>query len=141
MTQLATVATNSTLMTPPTAPPPIADNAVTVIAPNDRGVNPCPYVPGLSREACVDEEGVWIGMVTAEPGTASAWHDHGDRTTYLFPLCGDCVIEYGPQGEEQRVHLIADGSVYVVPPHLRHREVNDNATPVRAFQVRLGPKG
>ena len=123
----------------PRLPPPVADDTVTVIAPNQRAVTPCSSVVGLLREACIDDGNVWMGMVSAEPGTASVWHDHGDRTTYLLPLSGSAVVEFGSEGCE-RVQLEPDGSVYVIPPHLRHREVNPGATRMQAFLIRLGPR-
>jgi quercetin dioxygenase-like cupin family protein len=119
----------------------VAGDTVTRITPAERVVTPCSSVVGLLREACIDQDDVWIGMVSAEPGTASQWHDHGDRTTYLLPLEGEGTIEYeGPNGRGS-TQVRADGSVYVTPPHVRHREVNDSTTPLRGFLIRIGPKG
>ncbi len=122
-------------------PPAIATDAITEIAPNQRAVTPCSSVVGLLREACVDEGDVWMGMVTAEPGTASRWHDHGERTTYLLPVsAGEAYLEFGSEQAPRRMQLKADGTVYVTPAHLWHREVNPGNTPLQAFLVRLGPK-
>ncbi|MGD8862039.1 MAG: cupin domain-containing protein [Myxococcales bacterium] len=122
----------------PSAPPAIASDAITVIAPDQRAVTPCSSVVGLLREACVDQGDVWMGMVSAEPGTASVWHDHGERTTYLLPISGEgAYLEY--EGGE-RIPLRADGTVYVTPAHLRHREVNAGSIRMQAFLIRLGPK-
>lgn len=118
-------------------PPPIAKDTVTVIAPKDRVVTPCSTVVGLMREACVDAEDFWMGMVSSEPGTASAWHDHGERTTYVLPLKGDFYVELE---DGTHVPMIADGSVYVTPPHVKHREVNASGTRAEAFLIRVGPK-
>ncbi len=134
----SSLASSPLTQSPVLHPPPVQSNAVTVIAPDQRVVTPCSSVVGLLREACVDQDEVWMGMVSAEPGTASAWHDHGDRTTYLLPLAGGGYLEYGPD-PAQRIELRTDGTVYVTPPHLRHREVNPGTVPLRAFLVRLGP--
>lgn len=123
----------------PLTAPAIATDTVTAIGPGDRVVKPCASVVGLLREACVDEEDLWVGMVSSDPHTASAWHDHGDRTTYVLPLAGAAVVEFGPDGRE-RLELRCDGTLYVVPPHLMHREVNPSDTPFRAFLIRVGPK-
>ncbi len=134
-------ALTASIPTPTTAsgaPPPIARDAITVITPSQRVVTPCSSVVGLLREACIDQDDVWMGMVSAEPGTASVWHDHGERTTYVLPIAGEgCYIEYG---DGERVYLKADGSLYVTPAHLRHREVNPGSTRMQAFLIRLGPK-
>jgi hypothetical protein len=51
--------------------------------------------------------------------------------------CRTWLIEFGPGGRE-RVELRPDGTVYVVPPGLVHREVNTGATRNLAFVVRVG---
>lgn len=138
MSMLPPTALSSRTDRPLTAPA-IAADAVTAIAPSDRLAKPCASVVGLLREACIEEDDLWIGMVSSEPHTASVWHDHGDRTTYVLPLAGAAVVEFGPNGEE-RLELRCDGTLYVVPPHLKHREVNPSDTPFRAFLIRVAPK-
>jgi uncharacterized RmlC-like cupin family protein len=91
------------------------------------------------RETCVDEGDLWIGMVSAEPHTESHWHDHGERVTYVLPLAGAAVVEFGDNGSE-RMELRTDGTLYVVPPHVTHREVNPADTPFRAVLIRLLPR-
>lgn len=120
----------------PSRMPPVATNAVTAIPPADRVPLPCSI--GFLREGCVDDERVFICFASTEPGSASPWHDHGESTTYVLMIKGEGVVEFGP-GEDQRVRLRADGTVYVVPPGLRHREVNTGTTENQAFVVRVRP--
>lgn len=136
MTQPSSVpATPSTPQAP--KPPAVASDAVTVIPPGDRAALPAPPGAGFIRQACIDDGHVWAGFVSTEPGTASPWHHHGDYTTYILPLLGGGVIELGAGGSEQ-VELCADGTVYVIPPGLVHREINTGTTKNQAFIVRVG---
>lgn len=68
------------------------------------------------------------------PGSASPWHHHGEHTTYVLLLQGECVVEFG----EERLHLRADGSMGVVPPGLVHREINTGATKNQFLVMRVG---
>lgn len=131
--------TQPTLATPAALPamPPVAADAVTVIGPSDRVTLPAPPGAGFLRQACIDDGHVWAGFASTEPGTASPWHHHGAYTTYILPLRGEGVVEFGP-GENDRVLLRADGTVYVIPPGLVHRELNPCATKNQAFIVRVG---
>jgi uncharacterized RmlC-like cupin family protein len=133
MTQQATIAAST-----PALPqlPAVAADAVTVIAPSERATLPGPPGAGFVREACVDTGHVWTGFASTEPGTESPWHHHGEYTTYVLPLQGEGVIEFGPDG--QSVPMRADGTVYVIPAGLVHREINTGSTRNQAFIVRVG---
>ena len=101
-----------------------------------------PSPPGspFVREEVVSQPGLWIGIVTTEPGGASPWHHHGAHTTYAYVLEGSAVLEMAdePGGEVRRVHASADGSFHIVPPGLVHREINDGEAMNRFLIVRLG---
>ena len=101
-----------------------------------------PSPPGspFVREEVVSEDGLWIGIVTTEPGGASPWHHHGEHTTYAYVLEGTAVVETAPAGggEIERVHVAADGSFHVIPPGLVHREINDGETKNRFIIIRRG---
>ena len=116
----------------------MAKRTITAITAEDRLAKPCASVAGLMRETCVDEGDLWIGMVSSEPHTASHWHDHGERVTYVLPLEGAAAVEYG---DGERMEMQTDGTLYVVPPHVHHREVNDSDVPFRAFLFRMLPRG
>jgi uncharacterized RmlC-like cupin family protein len=116
--------------------PVVASDRVTTIAPHDRLVRACKSSDGIQREICIDDGNGFICFASTEPGTVSHWYDHGHYTTYVLPLQGESRVEGGPHGNEQ-TPLDKDGSIYVCPAHLVHREVNVGTTRSTALIVRV----
>jgi mannose-6-phosphate isomerase-like protein (cupin superfamily) len=112
--------------------PTVSRDVITAITPADRVPRPCNF--GFLREVCVDDDRSFICFATTEAGSASPWHDHGDSTTYAVLLQGEAVVEFG---DRERLELRADGTVYVIPPHLRHREINAGTTKNQFLVVRV----
>ena len=120
-TAAPTPATTSTKA--PAGLPTIAGDAVTAIRPSERDARPCNF--GFLREVCVDDESSFVCFASTDPGSASPWHDHGESTTYALLLEGEAAVEF--EGGE-RMELHADGTPYVIPPNLSHREINTGTT-------------
>lgn len=104
---------------------------------NERRVLPGPEDAPFIREEMFDNNHVWMGIVTLEPGRASPWHHHGKYETFAYMLEGEAVIEFGPGGS-QRLTATADGSLHIVPPGTPHREVNPGNVRNRLLVVRVG---
>jgi uncharacterized RmlC-like cupin family protein len=119
--------------------PAIATDRVSAITPSDRLVLPVrPGQEGFFRETCVEAGQVWAGFAASEPGSANPWHHHGAHTVYVLALGGDGALEFdGPHGPES-VSLRLDGTLYVIPPGLVHREVNNGTTKHQVFMFRVG---
>jgi uncharacterized RmlC-like cupin family protein len=101
------------------------------------GIQPSgPQTPGMERRQLLEHEDRWIGWVRTAPGTASGWHHHGDRDTYILMTSGSIIIEFGPGGRD-RIEPGA-GDVGYVPPQTVHREITAGAVPGEAFVVRIG---
>jgi uncharacterized RmlC-like cupin family protein len=92
--------------------------------------------PGVLREQAFSSDGVWIGVVTTEPGDMSAWHHHGDHDTYAYVVSGTKRIEYGPGGAESLT--AGPGDFIHLPKGLIHREGNPGAEVSRSIACRLG---
>lgn len=116
----------------PTSLPTVGADAITAIAPADRVQRPCRF--GFRREVCVDDDKSFMCFVTTQPGSASPWHDHGESTTYALLLRGEAAIELA---DGKRIELRADGTVYVMPPHLSHREINTGTTENHILVMRV----
>jgi len=113
---------------------------VASIGAHERTRLPSPPGSPFVREQVISQNGLWIGIVTTEPGGASPWHHHGEHTTYATMLEGSAVIEMAASrgGDIERVSISADGSFHVVPPGLVHREINDRDTKNRFLIIRRG---
>jgi uncharacterized RmlC-like cupin family protein len=77
---------------------------------------------GMQREEAIATEGMWSGFVTAEPGTVSGWHHHGEFESVIYILKGAFRMEFGPGGAEDFVAEVGD--FIFVPKHEIHREGN-----------------
>ncbi len=80
---------------------------------------------GIKREAAVSAEttgsqALWMGLATALPGTASAWHHHGDCETGIYVISGRARFNWGPGGAASAE--VGPGDFLAVAPHAIHRE-------------------
>lgn len=92
--------------------------------------------PGLRRQVAFEDEEMWFGHVTTEPGVESGWHHHGEMTTLGHVLEGEVRFEFGPGGHNE-LHVGA-GEYFRVPPGLVHREGNPTDQPGQIALVRVG---
>ncbi len=99
-------------------------DGVRVIRPADRSSSTA-QSGGMRREAAVapDTTGttsLWMGVATTLPGTASAWHHHGDCETGIYVVQGRSRFSWGPHGGESAE--VGPGDFLSVPPYVVHRE-------------------
>ena len=90
----------------------------------------------MSRAEAFASGDVWVGEVRTDPGTASAWHHHGEHATYGRVLEGSIQLEFGPGGGATL--QAGDGDFFFVPPHTVHRETNPGNGEMVAVVVRVG---
>jgi len=89
----------------------------------------------IRRAAFADPE-TWVGTATTEPGVVSAWHHHGDHTTYIFCARGGIRIESGPGGSDAVEGRAGD--FIKIPPHVVHREANPSDDEQLVVLARVG---
>jgi uncharacterized RmlC-like cupin family protein len=107
---------------------------VRVIKPEDRGDTV--QTSGMVRQEAVTGEGFWSGLATAEPGSFSGWHHHGDHDSVVYIAAGAFRLEFGPAGGE--VAEAEAGDFMLIPKGLVHREGNPSDEPSRLVVVRVG---
>jgi uncharacterized RmlC-like cupin family protein len=82
----------------------------------------------ISR-ALVGSEGLWAGVMLAEPDSASSVHHHGPLETVAYVLSGQSKVRWGSRLEHE-VDL-EPGDFLFIPPYMPHQEINpspDQAT-------------
>jgi uncharacterized RmlC-like cupin family protein len=107
---------------------------VRVIKPEDR--TDTVQTAGMAREEAATGPGYWSGMATAEPGTVSGWHHHGDHDSVVYVVSGIFRVESGPGGRE--VADAAGGDFMLIPRGAVHREINPGEEPSTLVVVRIG---
>jgi uncharacterized RmlC-like cupin family protein len=91
---------------------------------------------GIIREQSVQTDGIWAGLVRAEPGMVSGWHHHGEFESTIYILTGSLRMEFGSGGEE--IFDSAPGDFVFVGKHAVHRESNPSAEEATLVVVRAG---
>jgi uncharacterized RmlC-like cupin family protein len=91
---------------------------------------------GMTREEAVTGQGFWSGTATAEPGSESGWHHHGEHDSVVYVTRGSFRVESGPGGRE--VAEAVAGDFMLVPKGLVHRELNPGDEPSHLVIVRIG---
>ncbi len=87
----------------------------------DDGLEEAAGTPGIRRRVAFEaHDEYWFGHVETEPGTTSAWHHHGEMTTFGRVISGTLFVEYGPGGRE-RVEA-GPGDWFRIPAGMIHRE-------------------
>lgn len=89
--------------------------------------------PGIDR-AATSASRVWMGRVTAAPGSSSGPHHHGEAETAAYVLAGRMRIYFG-EGFTEHVDLAAGDFVFV-PPHVPHVEANEGDEPAELLACR-----
>ncbi|MBI3953646.1 MAG: cupin domain-containing protein [Chloroflexi bacterium] len=97
-----------------------------VVRPGERSVATA-QTAGMVREAGVAPEtagsaGLWVGFVSAAPGSASGVHHHGDCESGIYVLRGRARFLFG-EGLARSVEVQAGDFLYVEPLAI-HQEVN-----------------
>jgi uncharacterized RmlC-like cupin family protein len=100
------------------------------------GLQEAPPTPGMTRRTAVAGDTVWLGEVRTEPGAMSAWHHHGEHTTYGYIIEGSVRVEFGSGGDKNLEG--SAGDFFVVPPHTIHREGNPGSDEQILAVVRFG---
>jgi len=100
---------------------------------------PTAQTEGMVRPAGVDRTAtsaskVWMGRVTAAPGSSSGPHHHGEAETAAYVLAGRMRIYYG-EGFAEHVDLEAGDFVFV-PPGVPHVEANEGDEPAELLACR-----
>jgi uncharacterized RmlC-like cupin family protein len=70
----------------------------------------------------VGSEGLWAGVMLAEPDTASSVHHHGPLETVVYVLSGKSKVRWGSRLEHE-VDL-EPGDFLFIPPYVPHQEIN-----------------
>jgi uncharacterized RmlC-like cupin family protein len=107
---------------------------ITCVHPADRRL--ADPTPGKVREQAVAVHGLWSGLVSTEPGTASGWHHHGEHDTAVYVIDGTVRVEFGPGGS--RSVDAGPGDFLHIPRHVVHREVNPGPTTSHEVVSRSG---
>lgn len=91
---------------------------------------------GMTRREAFSSNSVWIGTVTTEPNTVSAWHHHGDHFTYVYCIQGALRVESGSGGSRQVD--AGPGDFMHIPPRTIHRESNPSEEVQHLVVARFG---
>ncbi len=73
----------------------------------------------------VGSEGLWAGVMLAEPNSTSSVHHHGPLETAVYVLSGQSKVRWG-----RRLEYEADlepGDFLFVPPYMPHQEINPSS--------------
>lgn len=105
-----------------------------VIKPADR--RDTTQTAGMVREEAFTGGGFWSGAATAEPGTASGWHHHGDYDSVVYVVEGTFVAKSGPGGRD--VIEAVPGDFVMIPKGVVHREENPGENGSKVVLVRVG---
>jgi uncharacterized RmlC-like cupin family protein len=87
----------------------------------------------------VGSEGIWAGVMLAEPNTESTVHHHGPLETVVYVLSGQSKVRWGSQLEREA--NLEPGDFLYIPSYMPHQEINpskDQAT--QWVVVRSGPE-
>jgi len=93
-----------------------------------------PQTAGMHRlaaisHALVGSEGLWAGVMLAEPDSASSVHHHGPLETVVYVLSGQSKVRWGSRLEHESD--LEAGDFLFIPPFMPHQEINpshDRAT-------------
>lgn len=107
---------------------------VVVVGPADR--RDTVQTVGMSREEAVTGSGFWSGFATADPGSASGWHHHGDYDSVAYVVTGRFRVKSGPGGRE--VAEAGPGDFMLIPKGLVHSEENPGEDPSQLVVTRVG---
>jgi uncharacterized RmlC-like cupin family protein len=100
---------------------------------------PAPGVVEFAVGGDVGTSGVWLGHVTASPGSGiSPVHHHRESEALVYVLVGTMTFIYG-EGLKNRVDLTA-GDFLFIPPWTLHAEANFGEVPAELVMARSTPR-
>jgi uncharacterized RmlC-like cupin family protein len=73
----------------------------------------------------VGSEGLWAGVMLAEPNSASSVHHHGPLETVVYVLAGQSRVRWGNRLEHESD--LEPGDFLYIPPYMPHQEVNPSS--------------
>ena len=94
-------------------------------------------LPAGSRgEEAFADAGGWVGFIALAPGSTSAWHHHGDWTSYAVVQRGMLRWEYGANGAD--AIEVGPGDVGRMPAWVVHRDVSAGDEDLEMVLFRAG---
>jgi uncharacterized RmlC-like cupin family protein len=91
---------------------------------------------GMTREEAITGPGYWSGVATADPGSASGWHHHGDHDSIVYVVTGMFRVKSGSGGRD--IADAAAGDFVLIPKGVVHREENPGDEQSELIVVRVG---
>jgi uncharacterized RmlC-like cupin family protein len=97
-----------------------------------------PQTSGMRRLAAISHDlvgsqGLWAGVMLAEPNTASSVHHHGTLETVVYVLSGQSKVRWGSRLEHETD--LEPGDFVFVPPYMPHQEINPSPTQATQWVV------
>ena len=94
-----------------------------------------PQTTGMRRLAAISHDlvgsqGLWAGVMLAEPNSASSVHHHGPLETVVYVLSGQSKVRWGSRLEHEAD--LEPGDFVFIPPYMPHQEINPS--PIQATQ-------
>ena len=95
---------------------------------------------GMLRRTAIDADavgahGLWVGLVTMEPGARSGAHHHGDSESAIYVIRGHFRMRYGERLEKSLE--AGAGDFLYIPPLSVHQEINlSDSEPIDCIVVR-----
>ena len=87
----------------------------------------------------VGSEGIWAGMMLAEPNTESTVHHHGPLETVVYVLSGQSKVRWGSRLEREA--NLEPGDFLYIPSYMPHQEINPSTEQATQWVVvRSGPE-
>jgi uncharacterized RmlC-like cupin family protein len=124
---------------------PHPEERVHVVKPSQL-VHRTAQTPGMHRLAAISHDlvgadGIWAGVMLAEPNTESVVHHHGPLETVVYVLSGQSKVRWGARLEHE-ANLEAGDFLYI-PAYMPHQEINPSTERATQWVVVLngGPRG
>jgi uncharacterized RmlC-like cupin family protein len=87
----------------------------------------------------VGSEGMWAGVMLADPNTESTVHHHGPLETVVYVLSGQSKVRWGSRLEREA--NLEPGDFLFIPPYMPHQEINPSTEQATQWVVvRNGPE-
>jgi uncharacterized RmlC-like cupin family protein len=95
------------------------------------------YAPGVSAET-VGAQGLFLGVVTMDPGARTKAHVHAEHESAFYFISGG-EVEVWTGDRLERKELARPGDYLFIPPRLPHVVVNRNESPAVFVGARNEP--
>ena len=95
------------------------------------------YAPGVSAQS-VGARGIWLGMVTIDPGARTRAHYHAGHESAFYVVSGELELWFGDGLREYEI--ARPGDYLYIPAGVSHVAINRSATePVVVIGGRTDP--